>query len=163
MFKWFLKNKKLNSKIKLSNNSYFVVLIFAIFSFQILTPTQFYHAAWYFLRAKKKYPNKKKYRKVLDKWVKFIRIFFPRSPFRCFHLLTFCYCTFFFFFPLEFFFPRVPSTLCRFTLFWFLFDYVRHCIALAVLCTCIPIGRTLKRRDVQTHPHTYTETPSLGL
>ena len=34
MFKWFLKNEKLNSKIKLSNNSSFVILIFAIMKFR---------------------------------------------------------------------------------------------------------------------------------
>ena len=34
MFKWFLKNEKLNSKIRLSNNSSFVILIFAILKFR---------------------------------------------------------------------------------------------------------------------------------
>ena len=34
MFKWFLKNEKLNLKMKLSNNSSFVILIFAILKFR---------------------------------------------------------------------------------------------------------------------------------
>ena len=34
MFKWFLKNEKLNSKIKISNNSCFVILILAILKFR---------------------------------------------------------------------------------------------------------------------------------
>ena len=34
VFKWFLKNEKLNSKIKLSNNSSIVILIFAILKLQ---------------------------------------------------------------------------------------------------------------------------------
>ena len=34
VFKWFLKNKKLNSKIKLSDNSAFVILIFTILKFR---------------------------------------------------------------------------------------------------------------------------------
>ena len=41
MFKWFLKNEKLNSEIKLSNNSSFVILIFAILKFRNIGRSKF--------------------------------------------------------------------------------------------------------------------------
>ena len=41
MFKWFLKNEKLNSKIKLSNNPSFVILIFAILKFRNISYSTF--------------------------------------------------------------------------------------------------------------------------
>ena len=47
MFKWFLKNEKLNSKIKLSNNSSFVILIFAIVKFLNICRSTFRHSKFW--------------------------------------------------------------------------------------------------------------------
>ena len=47
MFKWFIKNEKLNSKIKLSNNSSFVILIFAILKFRNVGRSTFRHSKFW--------------------------------------------------------------------------------------------------------------------
>ena len=47
MFTWFLKTEKLNSKIKLSNNSFFVILIFAILKFRNIGRSTFYRSKFW--------------------------------------------------------------------------------------------------------------------